>query len=337
MSAKSSTAAAFIALILATAALGYAAWATWTLKHALSQLERTQERSSKEMMISLAHTEGQLGRVQEAVRAFDLEQWLATVQGPLIDRLGEKTVATQRQAVREELDEWAQQIESRQKEQRKALTSFMEQARMEATRVAQAVEQLGASLERMGARDEALFREHEETIRAELAAFRQESKEVGEQVARLAQPTAELRNEIQGLGEESRELKKWLEDSGAAADEYRAQITASLNSIVEAAENQRARAEAQIEESQKRWQGLFLTLRENHEAQLDALREALARLEEERTRVLEQIENAAAQQRRQEAAPPDRAGESRESRMKELIEFCSRRPESVLCRDLQVR
>lgn len=289
------------------------------------------------MMISLAHTEGQLGRVQEAVKAFDLQQWLATVQGPLVDGLEQKMVAAQRRVVREEVEKWARQIESRQAERLATFTSFMNETKTEMVGLGQAVDRVDESLKRMEGNNESFSRKYEEGIRPELVALHQQSKEIKEQLTQSAQPFADLRAELEGVKQENQELRKWLEDRSAAAEEFRAQVRERLESVAEASADQMARAEEQIAESAKRWQGLFLTLRENHEAQLQTLREAVNRLEDERAQALERVENAEAERRRQETSRIERTKQSSGNRVKELIEFCSRRPESVLCRDLEVR
>lgn len=337
MSAKSSTAAAFIALIVAIGVLGYAAWATWMLQLALARMERTQQESLKEMMISIAHTEGQLGRVKEAMKAFDLQQWLAAVEGPLVDRLEEKVVEAQRQAVREAVEKWARQIESGQTERFQSVTSSMNQTREKIGELGQAVARIGAAVNRLQQNNEKFFTEYEEGMRAEFVALQERTEEMRQQLDKSAQPVSGLRADLENLDKESRELRRWLEERTAAAEEFRARMEERLEAVAEAAQTQTARVEEQIAASEKRWQGLFLTLRENHEAELQSVREAMARLEEERALALEQLQDAEAQRGRREQSREERTGDPGGSRLSALIEFCSRHPESVLCRDLEAR
>lgn len=335
MSAKSSTAAAFLALILAIGVVGYAAWATWMLELALARMERTQERSLKEMMISIAHTEGQLGRVKEAMKAFDLQQWLATVEGPLVDRLEERLVAAQRQAVREAVEKWAGQIESGQTERLQSVTSSMKQARAKIDELEQMVAAIGASVNRMQQNNEKLLGQYEEGMRAEFVALQKRSEEMQQQLDKSAQPVGELRAALESLEEESRELKRWLEERTVAAEEFRTRIEERLAAAAEAAQRQTASVEEQIAASEKRWQGLFLTLRENHEAELQSVRDAMARLEEERALALERLQNEETQRKRQQQSREQKTAEPGGGRLSALMEFCSRHPESVLCRDLR--
>lgn len=331
MSAKSSTAAAFLALILAIGVVGYAAWATWMLELALARMERTQERSLKEMMISIAHTEGQLGRVKEAMKAFDLEQWLATVEGPLVDRLEEKVVEGQRQAV----EKWARQIESGQTERLQSVTSALNETGADIDELEQVVARIGVSVNRMQQNNEELLSRYEEGMRAEFAALEKRSEELKQRLDQSAEPVGELRAGLESLEEESRELKRWLEERTVAAEEFRTRIDERLAAVAEAAQRQTTRVEEQIAASEKRWQGLFLTLRENHEAELQSVRDAMARLEEERALALERLQNEETPGRRQQQSREEKTGEPGGGRLSALMEFCSRHPESVLCRDLR--
>jgi hypothetical protein len=337
MSAKSSTATACVALILALGLLGYAAWATWTLRNSLSRLAQAQERSLREMAISLAHTEGQMGRVQEAMKAFDLQQWLATVQGPLVGQLEAKMLEVQRQVVRDEVGRSAHEIKAEQNEGLQRVSHWMDEIKSEMSRQDEAVKRLGESVMLLVHNNETQFKKYEETIGAEFSVLRERNKEIKEQLSKSGEPSAELRADLEGIEKENRELREWLEQWSAAAEEFRAQVTERFEQFADAAAKQNAKAEEEIDESAKRWQGLFLTLQENHEAELQSVRDALSRLEQQRVRALEQVESAKTTRDEPQTRRVDRPAGNRETGLRELMEFCTRLPESALCRDLKVR
>lgn len=328
---------AFVALVLALGLVGYAAWATWTLRNSLSRLAQIQQRTLKEMAISLAHTEGQLGRVQEAVKAFDLQQWLATVQGPLVGRLEEKMLEVQRQVVRDEVGKSAQQIKADQAEGWQRVSHLMDEMKSEISRQDEAVKRLAESVMRLARNNDTHFKKYEETIGAEFSVLRERSEEIKEQLSKSSEPSAALRAEVEGIEKENQKLRGWLEQWSAAAEEFRSQVTEQLEQFADAAAKQNAKTEQQIDESAKRWQGLFLTLQENHETELQSVRDALNRLEQERVRALERVESAKTAGDEQQRRRVEKPAANRDTGLRELIEFCTRRPESVLCRDLNVR
>jgi len=343
MSSKGRIVSAFLVLT-AMAVLGYTTWMNWQLQHSLAVLAETQERNLKEMMISLAHTEGQLGRVKEAVNAFDLQQWLATVQGPLVDRLEEKMSTAQRKVVGEEVKKWAQQISSEQTKRWQEVAKSIDEARDEWVRQTAAANQFGESLTTLIRNNEALSKQHHEGIQAQFMLLQElnkgiqdQFKGIEDQLKQVDKPAARVQAELEGIKRANQGLTELLEQRGAADQKFQAELQEGLELFAGAAAKQEVMTQGQIDKSEQRWQGLFLTLRENHEAELESHREVVSRLEQERVRALEQVKELEAQKQRERRRIVEQASEGRERRMGELIEFCGRRPESVLCRDLEIR
>lgn len=351
MSSKRGTVLVSLALVIAMGALGYVIFMHWQLQESLAVSGERQERNLKEMMISLAHTEGQLGRVKEAMNAFDLQKWLATVQGPLVDRLEEKLSAGQREMVREEVKKWAQEITREQAGHWDALTKSLAEVRGQVQQEAVAANTLGLSLTNLMREGEARAKAHQADIQSQFTALIQNNKGIQERLRQSQGPTAEVQAQIEHIKKQNKGLSELLEQQGQADEELRASVRETLAAFVDAAEQQKLTTQEQIDHAEKRWQGLFLTLRENHEAELESFRAMLAQLGEDSVSPPAKVTRAEpkgvkADPKVIKAEPTvqrpggsfsEGADDGEDGRLGALLKFCARRPESVLCRDIEIR
>ena len=97
---------AFLVLVAATVAVGYTAWETRNLRISLDRLAVGNETSITEVMISLAHAEGQLARIQEAVELLG-GGGSATNASALEGKITTTLTAAQREVLQQELNKWA--------------------------------------------------------------------------------------------------------------------------------------------------------------------------------------------------------------------------------------
>ena len=115
---------AFLVLVAATVAVGYTAWETRNLRISLDRMAVGNETSITEVMISLAHAEGQLARIQEAVE-------LLGGAGPanasaLEGKITTTLTAAQREVLQQELNKWAIHLEDRRQKGLAALRQGLE-------------------------------------------------------------------------------------------------------------------------------------------------------------------------------------------------------------------
>ncbi len=119
---------AFLVLMVVAAAAGYAAWETRNLRASLDRMAVGNETNITEMMLSLAHSEGQLARIREAV---ELLAGAGTEQGAnaaaLEGKITTTLTAAQREVLQQELNKWAKQLEDRREKGLAALREGLEQ------------------------------------------------------------------------------------------------------------------------------------------------------------------------------------------------------------------
>ncbi|MCY4487637.1 MAG: hypothetical protein OXF11_11065 [Deltaproteobacteria bacterium] len=136
----------FLVLVVATVTLGYTAWEIRELKASLARTAQGNETNMTEMMISLAHAEGQLARVREAV---ELLGAAGLSEGPektaLEGKLAAALSAAQREVLQQELKKWARQLRDQRD---KSLAAVRESLEREVGRVAQGNQQLSALVEK---------------------------------------------------------------------------------------------------------------------------------------------------------------------------------------------
>ena len=337
MSSKGGTVLAFLALLVAMGALGYATWMNWQLQASLSMSAETQERNLKEMMISLAHTEGQLGKVKEAMNAFDLEKWLATVQGPLVDRLEQKMSAVQRTMLGDEAKKWVQEITRGQTEHWQGVQRSLGEARAEIEKDSAAAKALGGTLKERMRVDEKRSKKFHVDIQAQFTLLMQQNKKIQERLRHVDQPAERLLAQIETVRKDNEGFKKLLEHRGEADQEFQKSVAESLALFAGSAAQQKVAMQEQVDAAKKRWQGLFLTLRENHEAELESNLKLMVRLGEEHPRPPEKVTRMEPLREPEPEAGVSKVGEAADGRLGELLKFCARRPESVLCRDIEIR
>ena len=117
---------AFLVLVAATVAVGYTAWETRNLRISLDRMAVGDETNITEVMISLAHAEGQLARIQEAVELLGGAGPAANASA-LEGKITTTLTAAQREVFQQELNKWAKQLEERREKGLAALRQGLEQ------------------------------------------------------------------------------------------------------------------------------------------------------------------------------------------------------------------
>lgn len=138
---------AFLLLVVTTVAVGYTAWEIHDLKASLARTAQGNETNLTEMMISLAHAEGQLARVREAVELLGAGSLSEGADGAALEgKLTAALSAAQREVLQQELKKWAQQL---QDQRDKSLAAVRESLEQEVDRsVTQGNRQLSALVEK---------------------------------------------------------------------------------------------------------------------------------------------------------------------------------------------
>ena len=114
---------AFLVLLAATVAIGYAAWETRNLRTILDRMSVGNETNITEMMISQARTETQLAKVRETV---DLLSGAGADRDADVAAITNTLTAAQREVLQQELNKWAKQIEERNNRSLDALRKSLE-------------------------------------------------------------------------------------------------------------------------------------------------------------------------------------------------------------------
>jgi predicted negative regulator of RcsB-dependent stress response len=232
-----------LVLVAATVAVGYTAWETRNLKASLDRMAVGNETRINEMMLALAHTEGQLARIRETVELLD-GTGSGTAQGSGAATLEGKITATltaaQREVLQQELGKWTRQLREQREKGWAALRQGLEQ-------------KLSGNAAEAGERDQrwrelkALVERNQRSLTAQLTALGSSPS------GAIEEQGATLTNLEKRLGTVLEETKKGQQ---------------ALNR-----QNQR---------DDKRWEDLLLALRENMEATQQRYAELAARLDEQR-------------------------------------------------------
>ena len=121
MSSKLGKALTLVALIVATVAIGYAAWQTHHLRVAFDRMATGDEKYLTETMITLAQTESHLARVRETMEllssAVTAEPDEKTRVGLLEKKLSSTLTPALRGVLQHELKQWAKRLQD-QREKR---------------------------------------------------------------------------------------------------------------------------------------------------------------------------------------------------------------------------
>ena len=119
-----------LVVVVAAVAVGYTAWETRNLRASLERMTAGNETRINEMMLALAHTEGQLARIRETVELLDgtgagtaQGSGAATLEGTITATL----TAAQREVLQQELGKWTRQLREQQEKGWAALRKGLEQ------------------------------------------------------------------------------------------------------------------------------------------------------------------------------------------------------------------
>jgi hypothetical protein len=232
-----------LVVVVAAVAVGYTAWETWNLRASLERMTAGNEARINEMMLALAHTEGQLARIRETVELLDgtgsgtaQGSGAATLEGTITATL----TAAQREVLQQELGKWTRQLREQREKGWAALRQGLEQ-------------KLSGNAAEAGERDQrwrelkALVERNQRSLTAQLTALGSSPS------GAIEEQGATLTNLEKRLGTVLEETKKGQQ---------------ALNR-----QNQR---------DDKRWEDLLLALRENMEATQQRYAELAARLDEQR-------------------------------------------------------
>jgi len=280
---------AFLVLVAATAAVGYTAWETRNLRISLDRMAVGNETNITEVMISLAHAEGQLARIQEAVELLG-GAGPANTASALEGKITTTLTAAQREVLQQELNKWANQLEDRRQKGLAALRQGLEQKLSRSDDKAVERDKRSAELK-------ALVEANQKNLTAQL-------KELGDGLS--VSPAA-----VKEQGEALTSLEK------------------RLAAVLKATENNQKALTQRNERDDKRWEDVFLALKESKEATQQRYAELAARLDRQRSGAQTGAGAARTGQQRQ---APNRPRETQTERER-LAELCRAVPESDLCRN----
>ena len=278
----------------AAVAVGYTAWETRNLRASLERMTAGNETRINEMMLALAHTEGQLARIRETVELLD-GTGSGTAQGSGAAALEGKITATltaaQREVLQQELGKWTRQLRDQREKGWAALRQGLEQ-------------KLSGSAAEAGERDQRW---------RELKALVERNQR-------------SLTTQLTALGSGISSPSGAIEEQGATLTN----LEKRLGTVLEETKKGQQALNRQNQRDDKRWEDLLLALRENMEATQQRYAELAARLDEQRGGVQKP---ASAAQPKQEGQTDQRQQDAQADREK-LEEFCAEVPQSALCQDL---
>ena len=225
---------AFLVLVVATVALGYTAWEIRDLKASLARTAQGNQSNLTEMMISLAHAEGQLTRVRETVELLGAGGLSENSDGTTLEgKLTAALSAAQREVLQQELKKWTQQL----REQRdKSLAAVRESLEQEVGRsVAQGNQQLSALVEK----NQGSLTKQLKDLGTNLAKPSGSTVQQGQTLANLEKRLAAVADTVKEQGQalaqrNERDDKRWdelslaLEESMKATQRRYAEVAALL-------------------------------------------------------------------------------------------------------------
>jgi hypothetical protein len=235
-----------LVVVAAAVAVGYTAWETRNLRASLERMTAGNETRINEMMLALAHTEGQLARIRETVELLD-GTGSGTAQGSGAATLEGKITATltaaQREVLQQELGKWTRQLRDQREKGWAALRQGLEQ-------------KLSGNAAEAGERDQrwrelkALVERNQRSLTAQLTALG----------SGLSSPSGAI------------------EEQGATLTN----LEKRLGTVLEETKKGQQALNRQNQRDDKRWEDLLLALRENMEATQQRYAELAARLDEQR-------------------------------------------------------
>ena len=235
-----------LVVVAAAVAVGYTAWETRNLRASLERMTAGNETRINEMMLALAHTEGQLARIRETVELLD-GTGSGTAQGSGAATLEGKITATltaaQREVLQQELGKWTRQLRDQREKGWAALRQGIEQ-------------KLSGNAAEAGERDQRW---------RELKAL-------------VEQNQRSLTTQLTALGSGISSPSGAIEEQGATLTN----LEKRLGTVLEETKKGQQALNRQNQRDDKRWEDLLLALRENMEATQQRYAELAARLDEQR-------------------------------------------------------
>ena len=235
-----------LVVVAAAVAVGYTAWETRNLRASLERMTAGNETRINEMMLALAHTEGQLARIRETVELLD-GTGSGTAQGSGAATLEGKITATltaaQREVLQQELGKWTRQLRDQREKGWAALRQGIEQ-------------KLSGNAAEVGERDQRW---------RELKAL-------------VEQNQRSLTTQLTALGSGISSPSGAIEEQGATLTN----LEKRLGTVLEETKKGQQALNRQNQRDDKRWEDLLLALRENMEATQQRYAELAARLDEQR-------------------------------------------------------
>lgn len=104
--------------------------------------------------------------------------------------------------------------------------------------------------------------------------------------------------------------------------------------VIDTLRKDRETAQAQYQREEERWLNLMETLKKDRETTQKQYREVVQRLSEEKAEALERARQLEEERKREISRLLEQAKQIEQERKRQLSEFCSKRPESTICRDL---
>jgi hypothetical protein len=268
-----------LVVVAAAVAVGYTAWETRNLRASLERMTAGNETRINEMMLALAHTEGQLARIRETVELLD-GTGSGTAQGSGAAALEGKITATltaaQREVLQQELGKWTRQLREQREKGWAALRQGLEQ-------------KLSGSAAEAGERDQrwrelkALVERNQRSLTAQLTALG----------SGLSSPSGAI------------------EEQGATLTN----LEKRLGTVLEETKKGQQALNRQNQRDDKRWEDLLLALQENMEATQQRYAELAARLDEQRGGVQKP---ASAAQPKQEGQTDPKEQDTQADRLEEF-------------------
>ena len=235
-----------LVVVVAAVAVGYTAWETRNLRASLERMTAGNETRINEMMLALAHTEGQLARIRETVELLD-GTGSGTAQGSGAATLEGKITATltaaQREVLQQELGKWTRQLRDQREKGWAALRQGLEQ-------------KLSGNAAEAGERDQRW---------RDLKAL-------------VEQNQRSLTTQLTALGSGLSSPSGAIEEQGATLTN----LEKRLGTVLEETKKGQQALNRQNQRDDKRWEDLLLALRENMEATQQRYAELAARLDEQR-------------------------------------------------------
>ena len=282
-----------LVLVAATVAVGYTAWETRNLKASLDRMAVGNETRINEMMLALAHTEGQLARIRETVELLDgtgpgtgQDTDAVALEGKITTTL----TAAQREVLQQELSKWTRELRDQREKGLAALRRSLEQK-----------------------------------LNGNAAKAEERDKRWRELKALVQQNQKRLTAQVKELGSGLSSPSGAMEEQGATLTN----LEKRLETVLEATQKGRQALNRQDQRDEKRWKELLLALQENMEATQQRYAELAARLDQRSG--AEQTPAGPAQPATRTQG--SRGGQDRGLDQERLAEFCAEVPRAAICQD----